>query len=76
MVEATVKLRVRTFFGKLVGISWIDLTRRAVAEQQSGLKRTMAIYVNSVRLRHAGESLEFDGENMHIHGWVHTGGGL
>jgi hypothetical protein len=74
MVEATVKMRVRTFFGGLVGVGWIDLTRRAVAEQQSGQGK-MAIYVNSVDCD-SGESLEFDGKNMHIHGWVHTEGGL
>jgi hypothetical protein len=74
MVEATVEMRVQTFFGRIVGLEWIDLTRRAVAEQQTGQGK-MAIYVNSLDCD-SGESLEFDGKNMHIHGWVHTEGGL
>lgn len=35
----------------------------------------MAIYVNSQDCD-AGESMEFNGQNMHITGWLHTEGGL
>jgi hypothetical protein len=73
-VEAIVRVRVRTFFGRIFGRDYFDIERRAVAEQQSGQGK-MAIYVNSVDCD-AGESMEFDGSNMHIHGWVHTEGGL
>jgi Putative Flp pilus-assembly TadE/G-like len=73
-VEATVRIRVRTFFGKIVGSTYFDIERRAVAERQTG-HGTMAIYVNS-RLCDPGKSLEFDGQDMHIAGWVHTEGGL
>ena len=54
-------MRVRTFFGVYVGLKHIDLTRRAVAEKQTG-EGNDAIYShsNGTPKHGTGESLEFD----------------
>ena len=73
-VRAKVRIRVRTFFGRIVGLPYVDIERRAVAEQQSG-QGEMAIYTNSIDCD-PDESLQFGGQNMHIDGWVHSEGGI
>jgi putative Flp pilus-assembly TadE/G-like protein len=75
LVEATVDLRVRTFFGRYVGLDWIDLTRRAVAEQQVG-DGNYAIYAhhNGCQQNGTGQSLLFNGSHHTINGRVHANG--
>ena len=71
-VEATVRIRVRTFFGRIVGLDWIDLTRRAVAERLVG-SGDWAIYSHDFTGCDAGEGLEFDGgHGININGRVHS----
>jgi hypothetical protein len=69
-VEATVRLKVRTFFGRFVGLGGIDLTRRAVAEYSEG-EGDYAIYA---RAPSCGDALRFNGEDMSIDGRVHSNG--
>jgi hypothetical protein len=72
MVEATVQMRVRTFFGTYVGLDWIDLTRRAVAERMEG-EGNWAIYSHDFTGCDAGEGLEFDGgAGISINGRIHS----
>jgi hypothetical protein len=73
-VEVIVKHPSPTFFGRIFGTFGVESTRRAVAEQWK-VPGTLAIYVHS-QLCAPGESLYFNGEDMHISGWVHTQGGL
>ena len=71
-VEATVRMRVRTFFGVVVGLNHIDLVRRAVAEKQVG-SGDWAIYSHDFFGCDAGEGLEFDnGPGIIINGRVHS----
>ena len=44
-------MRVRTFFGAVVGLDWIDLTRRAVAEKLTGRPGNYAIYSHAAAAR-------------------------
>jgi hypothetical protein len=75
MVEATVEMRVQTFFGRIVGLEWIDLTRRAVAEKMVG-EGNYAIYSHSGGCPEDGDgnSLRFNGEHHSINGRVHSNG--
>ena len=71
-VEATVRMRVRTFFGAVVGLNHVDLVRRAVAEKQTG-SGDWAIYSHDFFGCDAGEGLEFDnGPGIIIDGRVHS----
>jgi Putative Flp pilus-assembly TadE/G-like len=70
-VEATVRLRVRTFFGRIVGLDYIDLTRRAVAERQEGTGN-WAIYSHDFTGCDGGEGLEFNGGGIFVNGRVHS----
>jgi hypothetical protein len=71
-VEATVELRVKTFFGRIVGLDWIDLTRRAVAEKLVG-ESDWAIYSHDFFGCDAGEGLEFDGgAGISVNGRIHS----
>jgi hypothetical protein len=70
LVEATVKLRIRTFFGSVLGVDWIDITRRAVAEKQDQGGR-MAIYSASPD---CDDGFLFGGKRIQIHGYVHSNG--
>jgi hypothetical protein len=70
MVEATVRMRVRTFFGRVVGLEWIDLTRRAVARKQE-LDSKMAIYSASPD---CDDGFLFGGKRIQIAGYVHSNG--
>jgi hypothetical protein len=69
LVEATVRLRVGTFFGRYVGLNSIDLTRRAVAESAPG---TMAIFAKDTSCEAVG--LRFNGQDIDITGDVHSNG--
>ena len=65
-------MRVRTFFGRIVGLDWIDLTRRAVAEKLVGAG-DWAIYAHDRNGCDAGNGLEFDGgAGIKINGRVHS----
>jgi Putative Flp pilus-assembly TadE/G-like len=70
-VEAEVTVVVRTFFGRVVGLDNIELSRRAVAEQSEGEPGNYAIYSHS---SNCSEGLEFNGENYSINGRVHSNG--
>jgi Putative Flp pilus-assembly TadE/G-like len=74
-VEATVKMKVQTFFGRFVGLGGVNLTRRAVAEQSVG-EGNYAIYAHSpgCPANGSGNSLLFNGENHAINGRVHSNG--
>ena len=78
LVEATVRVRVRTFFGRIVGLDHVDLTRRAVAERQEGDPGNYAIYSHSPNCPtdpdFPGESLRFNGAEHSINGRVHSNG--
>jgi hypothetical protein len=69
-VEAKVTMVVRTFFGRVVGLDHISLTRRAVAEQSGGAGN-YAIYSHSAD---CSEGLEFNGNVHSIDGRVHSNG--
>lgn len=75
LVEATVKIRIGTFFGKIAGIDTVEATRRAVAERLAG-EGNYAIYSHSPFCPQdgTGESLIFNGEDMNINGRVHSNG--
>jgi Putative Flp pilus-assembly TadE/G-like len=71
-VEATVTMRVGTFFGRIVGLHAVDVTRRAVAEKQTGTGN-WAIYAHDPAGCDAGNGLEFDGgAGINIDGRVHS----
>jgi hypothetical protein len=74
-VEATVELRVNTFFGTYVGLDYVDIERRAVAERED-VEGDYAIYSHSAGCPEdgTGESLRFNGENHWINGRVHSNG--
>jgi hypothetical protein len=71
-VEATVTMKVGTFFGRIVGVHGVDVTRRAVAEKLVGTGN-WAIYAHDPAGCHAGNGLEFDGgAGISIDGRVHS----
>ena len=74
-VEAIVEMRVRTFFGRVVGLPVSSISLGGLSPSNRPGQGNMAIYVNSTDCD-PGESLEFDGKDMHISGLVHTEGGL
>jgi Putative Flp pilus-assembly TadE/G-like len=69
-VEATVVMRVQTFFGRYVGLGGVELARRAVAEYNEG-EGDYAIYA---RAPSCSDSLRFNGEDMSIDGLIHSNG--
>jgi hypothetical protein len=72
MVEATVRLRVRTFFGRVVGLGFVEVERRAVAEKLEGTAK-MAIFVASTDCGDT-KGLHFNGENIRVSGHIHSNG--
>jgi hypothetical protein len=70
MVEATVQMRVRTFFGKVLGVHWLDITRRAVAERQDGAAK-LAIFSASAD---CSKSFLVNGKNINVTGHIHSNG--
>jgi Putative Flp pilus-assembly TadE/G-like len=72
-VEATVRLRVQTFFGTVFGLDFVEVERRAVAERSEG-SGNYAIYSHDDDGCSGGEGLEFDGDGIRINGLVHSNG--
>jgi hypothetical protein len=72
-VEATVEIKVNTFFGTFVGLNSVEIVRRAVAERQEGAGN-YAIYSHDDDGCAGGEGLEFDGDGFSINGLVHSNG--
>jgi Putative Flp pilus-assembly TadE/G-like len=74
-VEATVNMKVGTFFGRVIGMGGIKLTRRAVAIRAEG-DGNYAIYSHSFGCpdHGNGNSLRFNGEHHSINGRVHSNG--
>jgi hypothetical protein len=70
MVEATVHMKVGTFFGRIIGFHGVELTRRAVAEQPPPASN-LAIHAHS---DDCNDSLTFDGHDHFINGLVETNG--
>ena len=70
MVEATVRMRVGTFFGKVVGLHWVEVERRAVAERLQGDTK-LAIFAGSTD---CGKGLRVDGDAIHVTGHTHSNG--
>ena len=70
LVEAVVRMRVRTFFGRIVGLNSVDVERRAVAEKQPP-EGQLAIYAHN---DDCGFSLKFNGADHDIEGGVHSNG--
>jgi Putative Flp pilus-assembly TadE/G-like len=70
LVEATVHMRVRTFFGRFAGLGSVDVERRAVAEREPP-EGKQAIYAHS---DDCGFSLKFNGEDQTIEGGIHGNG--
>src|SRR5688572_24004688 len=70
LVEATVHMRVRTFFGRVVGLGSVEVERRAVAEREPPPGQ-QAIYADS---SDCGFSLKFNDENQTITGGIHANG--
>lgn len=70
MVEATVRMRVGTFFGKIVGLHWVELERRAVAERLDGDSK-MAIFSASADCQ---KSFLVNGKNIDVTGHIHSNG--
>lgn len=70
-VEATVTMRVRTFFGRFIGLGGVELTRRAVAEQSVGAGE-WAIYSHDPEGCVAGNGLEVNGTGIEVDGRVHS----
>lgn len=73
-VEVEVRHPAGTFFGGIVGLLGVDVSRRAVAHQ-TRIPGTMAVYVHSTECD-GGESMEFNGQDINIEGWLHSEGGL
>ena len=72
MVEATVRMRVRTFFGRLLGLSSVEVERRAVAERAPPQSH-MAIYADD---DDCSSDLKFNGHNINVDGGIHSNGFL
>jgi Putative Flp pilus-assembly TadE/G-like len=70
-VEATVKMKVQTFFGRFIGLGGVELTRRAVAEQSVGAGE-WAIYSHDPEGCVAGNGLEVNGASIEVDGRVHS----
>jgi hypothetical protein len=70
LVEATVRMRVGTFFGRYVGLGFVEIERRAVAEREPP-EGHLAIYADS---DDCGFSLKFNGEKQNIDGGIHANG--
>ncbi len=69
-VEATVRMRVGTFFGKIVGLHWVEVERRAVAERLVGANK-LAIFTASTD---CASALRIDGDDIHVTGHTHSNG--
>jgi hypothetical protein len=70
MVEATVRLRVGTFFGRIVALDFVDVERRAVAERDEGTSK-MAIFTGSTD---CAKGFLVNGKNINVTGHIHSNG--
>jgi Putative Flp pilus-assembly TadE/G-like len=71
-VEATVEIKVNTFFGTFVGVDSVEIVRRAVAERLED-DGNWAIYSHDFTGCDAGEGLEFDGgAGIWVNGRIHS----
>jgi Putative Flp pilus-assembly TadE/G-like len=70
-VEATVKVRVRTFFGTIFGRKFFDIERRAVAEQATGVNE-VAIHAHDSNCDN--DAIVMNGKNIDIEGIVESNG--
>lgn len=70
LVEATVRMRVRTFFGRITGLDWVDVERRAVAERLTGQSK-LAIFAGSAD---CSKGLLVNGKDVDVTGHVHSNG--
>lgn len=70
MVEATVRLRVGTFFGRVVGLESVEVERRAVAERVVGESK-MAIFTGSTD---CSKGFLVNGKDVNVTGHVHSNG--
>jgi hypothetical protein len=71
MVEAIVRMKVSTFFGRIVGHGGITVTRRAVAEKLPVVVSNLAIHSHS---DDCNDSMTFDGHEHFVNGLVETNG--
>jgi Putative Flp pilus-assembly TadE/G-like len=71
-VEATVRLRVGTFFGRIFGVQSVIVERRAVAERIEGVAK-LAIFAGSTDCG-GGKGLRIDGDNINVTGLTHSNG--
>jgi hypothetical protein len=71
MVEATVRMKVGTFFGRVVGLHSIDVERRAVAERSFGVNE-VAVHAHDTNC--ANDSLGLFGKNITIEGVAESNG--
>jgi Putative Flp pilus-assembly TadE/G-like len=72
MVEATIQLRVGTFFGRIFGVEDVIVERRAVAERIEGDTK-LAIFAGSTDCS-GGKGLRIDGDNINVTGHAHSNG--
>ena len=70
-VEAQVTMVVRTFFGRVLGLDYVTVTRRAVAEKSGGGPGNYAIYSHT---SDCPNGLQFNDNNHSINGRVHSNG--
>jgi hypothetical protein len=69
-VEATVRLRVGTFFGRIFGVQSVIVERRAVAERLVGTSK-MAIFTGSTD---CSKGFLVNGKNVSVTGHIHSNG--
>jgi Putative Flp pilus-assembly TadE/G-like len=72
LVEATVRMRVGTFFGRYVGLGFVEVERRAVAERAPP-QGHLAIYAHD---DDCSSDLKFNGHNINVDGGIHSNGFL
>jgi uncharacterized Zn-binding protein involved in type VI secretion len=70
MVEATVQIRVGTFFGRIFGVEEVIVERRAVAEREEGTSK-MAIFTGSTD---CSKGFLVNGKNVNVTGHIHSNG--
>jgi hypothetical protein len=71
MVEAIVRMKVGTFFGRIVGLHAVDVERRAVAEQSTGVNE-VAIHAHDTNC--GNDAIVLNGKNIEVEGTVESNG--
>jgi hypothetical protein len=72
-VEATVKIKVNTFFGTYVGLDYVDIERRAVAELQKGANE---VTIHGHDTNCGNDNIKLNGLNITIGGILESNGKL